>query len=158
MTAAMQRRRALIPEHAPIRTLELPDLLPAGSRLAMQEETSLLALLALDKDGQPVLLAVQLFTRMEWSLLLALLEQYPNYCPYEVLLAHFTYTTPSERQVERLRQQLYAAKDEGSWDLVMRPARNALSRVRFKLRPFGIGIVSLLELGYTLLPAKKEGT
>ena len=155
MTAATQRRRALIPENAPIHTLDLPDLLPAGQRLAVQDETSLLALLSRDQEGQPVLLAVQLFTRTEWSLLVALLEQSPEYCPYEVLLAHFTYTTPTERQVERIRQQLYAARDEGSWDLVMRPARNALSRVRFKLRPFGIGIVSLLELGYILLPLRK---
>ena len=157
MAAATQRRRALIPESATIRTLDLTGLLPAGQRLAVQEETSLLALLSLDQEGQPVLVAVQLFTQTEWSLLSALLQQYPNYCPYEVLLAHFTYTTPTERQIELLRQQLYAAKDEGSWDLVMRPARHTLSRVRFKLRPFGIGIVSLLELGYTLLPAKKEG-
>ena len=155
MTATTQRRRALMPESAAIRTRDLAGLLPAGHWLAMQEETGLLALLALDQEGQPVLLAVQLFTPAEWSLLAALLEQSPAYCPYGVLLAHFSYATVNDERVARLRQQLYAAQDEGTWDLVMRPVRNVLSRVRFKLRPFGIGIVSLLELGYTLLPLCK---
>jgi len=35
--------------------------------------------------------------------------------------------------------------------------RNVLSRLRLKLRPFGIEIVSLVEVGYALVPARQRG-
>ena len=41
----------------------------------------------------------------------------------------------------------------------MRPVRNVLSRVRFKMRSFGIDITSILETGYILMvkPQLQQG-
>lgn len=74
-----------------------------------------------------------------------------------MLLAHFSSMRVSERVIERMRQQAYEARESGEWDALMRPMRNVLSRIRLKLRPFGIKIVSLLELGYALVPVKPQG-
>jgi hypothetical protein len=149
------RSATLIAEQATIRTLDLPDLLPAEHRLALQDELGLAALVALDPQRRPVLSVVQLFTASEWALLGALLSQYPDFCPYEVLLAHFHYySAVTEQKIERMREQLSEAQEEGTWDVLMRPARNVLSRVRIKLRSFGVAIVPLLETGYLLQPSK----
>jgi hypothetical protein len=149
------RSAALIPEQAAIRTLDLPDLLPAEHRLALADEIGLAALVALDQERRPRLVAVQLFTASEWALLAALLSEYPDFCPYEVMLAHFHYyTAVTEQKIERMREHLSEAQEEGTWDVLMRPVRNVLSRVRSKLRSFGIAIVPLLETGYLLQPTR----
>src|SRR5229473_7867599 len=74
----------------------------------------------------------QLFSTTKVNLLLPLLEQYPHYCPYEVLWASF-----------HARTRLQWAREEGYWDEEMRPLRNMLSRARLKLQEMGLDIVSL---------------
>jgi hypothetical protein len=91
-------------------------------------------------------------------LLLPLVQLHPAYCPYEVLLAHFTSTKVTEKTIARARKQLHEAQEEGRWDSIMRPIRNVLSRVRFKLGDLDIGIVSMLEVGYILRPVAKRQT
>ncbi len=73
------------------------------------------------------------------------------------LVAHFSSTRVSERVIERMREQAYEARESGEWDALMCPMRNVLSRVRLKLRPFGIKIVSLVEVGYALVPTRPRG-
>ena len=146
-----------LPDDPELRYLSLDGLLPEAHRLAMQPDLGLVASLYVDGDGVPCLRHVQRFTPIEMALVLALVEQYPHYCPYEVLLAHFSSLHVSERVIERMRQQAYDARENGEWDILMRPMRNVLSRVRLKLRPFGIKIVSLLELGYALVPVELRG-
>ncbi len=120
--------------------------MPEAHRLAIQRDLGLVAHLYADVDGVPRLQHVQWCTSVEMAPVLALVEQYPHYCPYEVLLAHFTNTRVSERVIERMREQAYAARESGVWGVLMRPMRNVLSRIRLKLRPFGIEIVSLVEV------------
>ena len=146
-----------LPDDPEIHYLDLVGLLPEAHRLALQPDLGLVACLYADAEGVPCLQHVQWFTPIEMALVLALVDQYPHYCPYEVRLSHFTSTRVSERVIERMRQQAYEARESGEWDALMRPMRNVLSRLRLKLRPFGIEIVSLVEVGYALVPARHKG-
>ena len=83
--------------------------------------------------------------------LLPLIEQFPYYCPYEVIYASFYNGNVQERTVARCRQRLLEAMEEGIWDQEMRPVRNVLSRTRLKMRSFGFDISSILETGYILM-------
>ena len=137
----------------------LEALLPAGQTLAMNVLLGTLSLIVQDQAWPyPHLVAEQQFTMSELSLLLPLLDSHPHYCPYEVLLASFDYHTITEATIERSRQHLQEAEDEGLWDYTLRPVRNVLSRTRLKMRSFGVEINSILETGYVLLalPARKR--
>ena len=107
------------------------------------------------EEGKPYLREVQVFTPSELTLLKPLLEEYPNYCPYEVLLASFGGST-SDVAITRARQQFYQALEKGTVETLMRPVRNVLSRTRLKLHAFGIDIVSMLETGCMLRPVRKK--
>jgi hypothetical protein len=135
--------------------LSLEGILPPGHILAVHPHLGILAHLSCDFK-EPRLLNVQRFSATEMCLLLPLLQQYPAYCPYEVLLAHFTSARVTEETIARAREQMYEAQEAGLWDSLMRPIRNVLSRARFRLGDLGIGVVSMLEIGYMLKPALKQ--
>ena len=126
----------------------LAGLLPPGHILALHRFLGTLSHLTLAQE-QPRMLGEQLFSTTEVSLLLPLLEQYPDYCPYEVLWASFHGST-SEKAIARARTRLQRAREEGDWDEEMRPLRNMLSRARLKPQEMGLDIVSLFETGYLL--------
>lgn len=128
----------------------LQGLLPPGHTLALNTTLGTLSHLAFVQD-RPQLLMEQQFTTSEICVLLPLLEAYPYYCPYEVLLASFNNGRVNETTVERSRQRLQEAQESGIWDQEMRPVRNVLSRTRLKTRTFGIEISSILETGYILM-------
>jgi hypothetical protein len=107
------------------------------------------------EEGKPCLREVQVFTPSELTVLRPLLEQYPNYCPYEVLVASFGGST-SDVAITRARQRFYHALEKGTVETLMRPVRNVLSRTRLKLHAFGIDIVSMLETGCMLRPVRKR--
>jgi hypothetical protein len=131
---------------------EMPDLLPADQTLALNTRLGTLALLTSDPENvHPALLAEQQFSSSELSVLVPLLQIYPHFCPYEVLLASFNSGNTDEANVARFRLRLQEAQFAGVWDYEMRPVRNILSRTRFKLRDLGIEISSILETGYILI-------
>jgi hypothetical protein len=125
-------------------------LLPAGHTLVLNRALGTLSYLTKGAD-RPRLVMQQQFTSSELSLLLPLLELFPDYCPYEVMFASFYNGTITDETVELCRQRLYEALEKGTWDQQLRPLRNVLSRTRMKLRPFGIDISSILETGYMLM-------
>ncbi len=125
-------------------------LLPAGHTLVLNRKLGTLSYLSKGTD-RPRLLMQQQFTSSELSLLLPLLELFPDYCPYEVMFASFYNGTITDETVELCRQRLYDALESGTWDQELRPLRNVLSSTRMKLRPFGIDISSILETGYILI-------
>ena len=127
--------------------LWLEGLVVPGHTLALNMRLGTLSELVV-QQGQPYLCLQRQFTASETSVLLPLLTAYPYFCPHETLYASFTYGTVTEQTLERCRQQLRAAVEQGVWDQEMRTVRNVLSRVRFKLRDFHIGIAALLETGY----------
>lgn len=128
----------------------LQGLLPSGHTLALNTTLGTLSHLVC-KNDRPYMLMEQQFTTSEICVLLPLLEAYPYYCPYEVLLASFNSGRVSETAVARSRQRLQEAQEAGIWDQEMRPVRNVLSRTRLKTRSFGIEISSILETGYILM-------
>jgi hypothetical protein len=128
------------------------DLLLAGHILALNVPLGTISLIAPHPEQPyPVLAGEQQFTTSEMSLVVPLLQSYPYYCPYEVLLAGFNYGKVTETGIEKARKHLHAALEEGIWDQEMRPVRNVLSRARLKLRYLGIDAVSILETGYVLM-------
>ena len=126
------------------------ELLPAGHTLVLNRALGTLSYLSKGVE-RPRLVMQQQFTSSELSLLLPLLELFPDYCPYEVMFASFYNGTITEETVELCRQRLYEALERGTWDQQLRPLRNVLSRTRMKLRAFGIDISSILETGYILI-------
>src|SRR5439155_18231781 len=66
----------------------LQGLLPPGHTLALNPSLGTLSHLVCKLD-RPHMLMEQQFTTSEICVLLPLLEAYPYYCPYEVLLASF---------------------------------------------------------------------
>lgn len=149
---------------APARPLEQPpgeiihftlnNLLPAGHTLALNLALGTLSLLNYGKDG-PELMAQQQFTDSEICVLKPLLESYPHFCPYEILLASFNSMRVTDKEVARSRERLQEAQEAGVWDHEMRPVRNVLSRTRLKMHAFKVDIFSILETGYVLMPRSR---
>ncbi|HEV2656425.1 MAG TPA: hypothetical protein VGT82_15780 [Ktedonobacteraceae bacterium] len=128
----------------------LMDALPAGETLALNRSLGTLSHITCT-EGRPLLVQQQQFTDGEMRVLLPLMEQFPYYCPYEVMFASFYNGNINERTVARCRERLQEAMLEGIWDQEMRPVRNVLSRTRLKMRSFGFDISSILETGYILM-------
>lgn len=140
------------PTNEVIMHFELAKLLPAGQTLALNTKLGTLSLLASQSETpHPIVLGEQQFSVNEIRVLLPLLQLYPHYCPYEVMLASFNCGNTSEATVERFRVRLEEARFADVWDYEMRPTRNILSRTRFKLRELGIEVSSILETGYLLI-------
>ena len=130
--------------------LPLENILPAGTILALHRELGYAAVLVCD-ELRPQMTAAAFFPPTEMMVLVPLLHWHPEYCPNEALVASFA-GGMAERDVERARIYLLRAKERGEWDAVMRPMRNALSRVRIKLNRLGIDVRSIFETGYLLRP------
>ena len=141
-----------------MRYFSLQGTLPTGHILVLNTSSGTLSYLRRGEGERAQLMMQQQFTFSEMSLLLPLLESYPHYCPHEVIFAHFYNSNVTESIIMRYHQRLQDALDAGTWDQEMRPLRNVLSRVRLKLRPFGMSITSILETGYMLLITSPKGT
>ncbi len=126
--------------------LSLHGLLPAGYTLALNQETRTLSLLS---DG-PMLVAEQQFSENELRLIVPILESFPHFCSYEVLLAHLTSNTVTPVTLSRCRLRLEEAQLNGTWQQELRPVRRALSSLRGKLYPFNLSISNIRERGCSL--------
>ena len=133
----------------------LQGLLPAGHTLALNKVLGTLSHLSYTSDG-PKLIGEQQFTDSEICVLKPLLESYPHFCPYEVLLASFNSGSVTEPAIARCRERLQEAQEAGVWDQEMRPVRNVLSRTRLKIHTFDVDILSILETGYVLMPKSRS--
>ncbi len=93
----------------------------------------------------------QVLTSSEMYVIEELFKTYPEYCPNEVLLSAMT-----GKSIDQCQEKVLWGLEEGTADVVMRPVRNLLARCRMKLRPFGIEIKSLVNLGDVLVPLKRN--
>jgi len=91
------------------------------------------------------LVAQEVLMELEMYVLVALLEAYPHYCPYEVLQASIT-----DEVLNHARATVHRAVEHRTLDRSMQPFRNILSRCRAKLYAFGIDIHSIHAEGYIL--------
>jgi len=131
------------------RVFSLPGVLPAGHVLVLNTHpyslsTFVLTQLSPEEYG---LVAQEVVTELEMYVLVALLEAYPHYCPYEVLQAAVT-----DEVISHARATVYRAVERRTLDRAMKPVRNILSRCRAKLHTFGIDIRSIYAGDMTLQP------
>jgi hypothetical protein len=124
----------------------LPGLLPPGRTLALNLMTRTLCLLC---EG-PRLLSEQQFSSTELRLLHPLIQAFPHYCPYEVLLANISFDNVNERLINSSRQRLREAQLRGMWQQELRPVRRALTSIRTKLQAFNLEISNVRERGCSL--------
>jgi DNA-binding winged helix-turn-helix (wHTH) protein len=125
----------------------LPKVLPEGHVLVLNTHpyslsTFVLTQLSADVHG---LVAQEVLTELEMYALVALLEAYPHYCPYEVLRAAIT-----DEVLRHARTTVHRAVEHKTLDRSMKPIRNILSRCRAKLHSFGIDIRSIHAEGYII--------
>lgn len=118
-------------------------LLPAGQTLVINLETRTISLLS---DG-PTLLVEQQLSANEMRLLVPILDYFPHYCSYEVLLSHLSTNVVTTASIERCRQRLQEAQVCGGWEQELRPVRRALSSLRNKLDRLDLGISNVRERG-----------
>ncbi len=133
----------------------LEGLLPAGEALSVNTVYLIVSLVSTNSvSGNPILLQRPM-TELQMRLLLPLLES-PHYCPHEVLYTSLFYsyrgllaglfssngTSREEWQaaIERNRVFLQHAYKLGTRKKELKPLYNALSKLRSKLRPFGLEI------------------
>jgi hypothetical protein len=136
------------------RTFSLPALLPEGHVLVLNTHpyslsTFVLTQLSAEMHG---LVAQEVLTELEMYVLLALLEAYPQYSPYEELRAAIT-----DEVVSQARTIVYRAAEHKTLNRSMKPVRNVLSRCRAKLHVFGIDIRSIHAEGYILTASRRPG-
>jgi hypothetical protein len=129
-----------------IQHLSLEDLLPPGNKLVLNRQTRTLLLLA---EG-PCLLIEQQFSVNELYVLIPMLELFPHYCPYEVLLSHISGNAVTPASIDYYRRCLQEAQDRGTWQQELRPIRRALSSLRTKLHHFGLEVSNVRERGCSL--------
>ena len=146
----------------------LEGLLPAGQALSVNTAYLIVSLVATNAvSGNPILLQRPV-TELQMRILLPLL-QFPHYCPHEFLLASLVCsyrglvaglfssdsTAKEEWQatVEEKSAFLKRAQELGTWKRDLKPLYNALSKLRHKLRPFGLEItIYTSRSAYMLIP------
>ena len=129
------------------RFFPLPRVLPEGHVLVLNTHAyslSTYVLTELSVEGHG-LVAQEVLTELEMYVVLALLEAYPHYCPYEVLRAAIT-----DEVLSRARTSVHRAVEHKTLNRSMKPIRNILSRCRAKLHTFGIDVRSIHAEGYIL--------
>ena|SRR5947209_20191904 len=124
----------------------LHDLLPDDQKLALHLETRTLSLIG---EG-PALLKQQIFSDNELRVMVAILEAYPYYCPYEVLLANICTSRVTSTTIADYRHKLQEAQHKGMWRQELKPVRRAISSLRCKLHSFHLEISTVREGGCCL--------
>ncbi len=136
------------------RSFSLPTVLPEGHILVLNTHPYSLSTFVLTQLSAEVhgLVAQEVLTELEMYVLLALLEAYPQYCPYEELRAAVT-----DEVISQARTIVYRAAEHKTMNRSMKPVRNVLSRCRAKLQVFGIDIRSIHTEGYILIASRYPG-
>lgn len=124
----------------------LPALLPANHLLVLNIKTRTLSLLA---DG-PLIIKQHQLTDNEMRVIMPILEFFPHYCPYEVLLSSLASTPVTSTSINRWRQRLEEAQNQKNWHQELRPLRRTLSSLRSKLHLFNLEIPTVRERGCSL--------
>jgi hypothetical protein len=129
------------------RVFTLPGVLPEGHVLVLNTHpyslsTFVLTQLSADVHG---LVAQEVVTELELYVLVALLEAYPAYCPYEMLQAAIT-----DEVLSHARATVHRVVEHNTLNHSMKPIRNLLSRCRAKLHTFNINVRSIHAEGYLL--------
>lgn len=118
----------------------LPDLLPANHTLVVHSVKRILVLLYDEPNGEAQRVKMQKISPSGMRILSPLLQAYPKYCPYELLLTHL-YPMPLEAVSKQLQE---------TRETTMRPLRRAISTLNADLHDFGLKVTSIHSRGYVL--------
>ncbi len=119
----------------------LPEILPEHTRVVLDAHARTAILLRLDeKEPIPSVRSFPL-TPSAARIFLALLQAYPQYCPYHTL---FTALYPASQ-----------GEPSSVWEHTVRPIRRALVALAPVMRAFGLEVVALRGRGYLLAPAAR---
>jgi hypothetical protein len=133
----------------PIAYFSLPNLVQGSHRLILHKELRTLSLIS-DDGGSPLLVQQEILSDNECQIIVPILNVFPHYCPYEVLLASIISRTTVESTVTNWRFRLLEAQSKGTWQQELRPLRRALSSLRRKLYSFGLEISTIREKGCSI--------
>ncbi len=120
----------------------LPGLLKDNQTLVVNPARRTAMLFWNDAEGGIHIATQQQFSPNGMRVLLPLLQAYPKYCPYDVLLASLFPLSREEGQ-----GLLHA-----SWEPSIRPLRRAIGSILPGLYACGMNVNSLRGLGYQLVP------
>lgn len=121
------------------------DVLPKSCILTSDDHMRSVILLCQDHHGFVNVTELQVFTDVEYALLRLLFQ----YVPYADLLA-----CQSGDSLEQCQWVMNRALDQGDIKEILKSVRCHLSRIRGKLRPFGLDVASELTCGYVLIAAQ----
>ncbi len=147
---------------------DLEGLLPVDQRLSVNTHCLVVSLVLTNSTSGNPILRQRLLTDIQMRLLLTMLQS-PHYCPHEVLYASLfcsfrgllegLFSSENITREEWLtairvtRLLLEQAQAQGMWRKELKQLYNALSELRAKLRPFGLGIsISTCGSAYALIP------
>ncbi len=149
----VQKEQEPVSERA-ILHFPLYGLLPDGYEVAFNSTLGTLAVLAYEVN-RTSLIEEQQFTPAEISFLRPLLDTYPYFAVYEVLLASVFEGKVTTSEVERWRDRLKEVSTRpDEREQIMCPIRNMASRTRLKTRLLGIEIASVKPKAYALTAVK----
>src|SRR5438874_9246771 len=122
------------PEDQPGLVLHLPlaGLLPDNQKLVINPTARTVVLFAQTSAGEADIVTVQQFSPNGMRVLIPLLKAYPNYCPYETLLAALF-----SLSIEEARRQSREMRN-----IVVRPIRRAIVSLASGLCAFGLHVQS----------------
>lgn len=118
--------------------LPLAGLLPDNQKLVINPPIRTATLFSYTPEGEARIVAQQQFSPNGMRVLVPLLAAYPNYCPYETLLASLFSLT-----LDEARRQLREIKE-----IALRSVRRAIGSLATGLRAFGLRVRSVRSTGY----------
>ena len=126
--------------------LSLAGLLPPDQKLVINPSMRAATLFSYTPEGEAQIMAQQQFSPNGMRVLIPLLQAYPNYCPYETLLAALFSLTLDEarRQLREIRE------------ISLRSVRRAIGSLAIGLRAFGLRVRSVRSTGYLVEAISKE--
>jgi hypothetical protein len=150
-----------------LRLYPLEGLLPIDQELSVNTSHLVISLISRNSANGNLILLQRRLAEPQMRLLLTLLQS-PSYSPHEILYASlfcsyqgllaglfFSKGLPGEEwqaTIEEKRVFLQSAHESGTWKRDLKPLYNGLSKLRDKLRPFGLGItVSASGAAYALI-------
>jgi hypothetical protein len=131
------------------RTFLLPLLLPEGHCLVLNTTPyrfGIYVLTELAAEVKSGIVAQEVMSELEMLTILELLQSYPAYCPYEILLA-----TISGKTSDEARAIVNRAIETRTMNGTLRPLRNIVLKSRGILRTFKLDIANVRQLGYQLV-------
>ena len=126
--------------------LTLERLLATNQTLVVNPSIRTVTLISSSVDGEAEIIAQQQFSPNGMRVLIPLLQAYPDYCPYEVLLASLC-----SFSLDEARRQL-----QNMWVIAIRQVRRAINSLKAGLAALGLRVRTILHAGYLVEALSKK--